>query len=142
MYNLNKIIEHIKKESENECKNIAVKANKEVARIRTLYLKKEQEAYNSRMKEGSIEIEKRVEELSNHANEQANKMVHATEQGVLDDVLDLAAKKLSALPKDEYNKVLKRLGIEEGCKPEYLVEIYREELAPSVISALFDSGNV
>jgi len=142
MRDLNRIINQIKIESERECKDIAVKANKEIARLRTLYSKREQEAFSLRMEEGSIEIEKRVDELSNHANEQANKMVQATQQGVLDDVLDLSAKKLSALPNDEYNSILKKLGIEEGCKPEYLVEKYREELAPSVISALFDSGNV
>ena len=138
MQGFEKIIDHIKAESEKECKDIAVKANEEGARIRSVYSQKEQDAYWSCVNEGSKEIEKRVENLSNLAAEQARKMLHETQQDVLDDVLSLTAKKLSALPSRNYNELLKRLGIEQGCKPEYLVEQYRDELAPTVISALFD----
>jgi len=138
MQGFEKIIEHIRAESEKECKDIAVKANEESARIRSVYSQKEQDAYWSCVNEGSKEIEKRVESLSNLAKEQAEKMIYQTKQDVLDDVLALTAKKLSALPSRNYNELLTKLGIDKGCKPEYLVEQYREELAPTVLAALFD----
>jgi len=136
---LDKIIEHIKAESEKECKDIALKANEESLRIRSEYSQKEQDAYWACVSEGSKEIEKRVESLSELAHDQAKKLLHNMEQDALDDVLALTAKKLSVLPSGSYNELLNRLGIEQGCKPEYLVEHYREELKSSVISALFDS---
>jgi len=138
MQGFEKIVEHIKAESERECKEIAVKANEESVRIKSIYSQKEQEAYWGCVNDGSKKIEKRVEELSSLAISQAQKMVHDTEQDMLDEVLELTAKKLSALPSRKYNELLKKLGIEDGCKPEYLVEQYREELAPTVIAALFD----
>ena len=138
MQGFEKIIEHIRAESEKECKDIAVKANEESVRIRSVYSQKEQDAYWSCVNEGSKEIEKRVESLSNLAKEQADKMIHDTKQDVLDDVLALTARKLSALPSRNYNDLLTKLGIDKGCKPEYLVEQYRDELAPTVLAALFD----
>jgi vacuolar-type H+-ATPase subunit E/Vma4 len=138
MQGFEKIIEHIKIESEKECKDIAVKANEESARIHSLYSQKEQAAYWNYVNSGSKEIESRVEELTSLAAEQAKKMIYRMEQDMLDEVLALTARKLSALPSRRYNELLDRLGIERGCRPEYLVEQYRDELAPSVISALFD----
>jgi len=138
MQGFEKIIEQIKIESEKECKEIAVKANEESMRIKSVFSQKEQEAYWDRVNTGSKNIEKRVEELTNLAVTQAKKMVHETEQDMLDEVLALTAKKLSALPSRKYNELLKKLGIDLGCKPEYLVEQYREELAATVIAALFD----
>jgi len=138
MQGFEKIIEHIRAESEKECKEIAVKANEESTRIRSVYSQKEQDAYWSCVNEGSKEIEKRVESLSNLAKEQAEKMIYELKQDALDDVLALTARKLSALPSRNYNDLLAKLGIEKGCKPEYLVEHYRDELAPTVLAALFD----
>jgi len=138
MQGFKKIIDHIKAESEKECKEIAVKANEESQRIRSLYSQKEQDAYWACVNNGSKEIEKRVADLSDLAAEQAKKKILETQQDMLDDVLELTAKKLSALPTRKYNDLLKRLGVEEGCKPEYLVEQYRDDLSETVISALFD----
>ena len=139
MQGFEKIIEHIKTESEKECKEIAIKANEESLRIKSVYSQKEQDAYWTCVNNGSKEIESRVEKLSNLASEQAKKMIYETEQDMLDAVLDLTVKKLSALPSRKFNELLERLGVEEGCKPEYLVEQYRDELTPTVIAALFDS---
>jgi len=139
MQGLERIIEHIKTESEKECKIIAMNANEESLRIRSDYSQKEQDAYWACVNKGSKEIEKRVESLSELAHDQAKKMLHELEQNALDDVLALTARKLSALPSRKYNELLDKLGIEQGCRPEYLVEQYRDELQPSVISALFDS---
>jgi len=138
MQGFEKIVVHIKNESEKECKDIAVKANEESARIKSVYSQKEQEAYWACVNDGSKKIEKRVEELSGLAAEQAKKMIYETEQDILDEVLALTVRKLSALPSRKYNELLRKLGIEQGCKPEYLIEQYRDELAPSVIAALFD----
>jgi len=138
MQGFEKIIEHIKSESENECREVAVNANSECERIRAEYKAKEQEAYWSAVNTGSKEIEHRVNQLTNLAAAEAKKMVYATEQDMLDEVLALTARKLSALPSRKYNELLKKLGIEQGCKPEYLVEHFREDLTPSVTAALFD----
>ena len=139
MQDFEKIIEHIKTESEKECKEIAVKANDECTSIRSEFSQKEQDAYWACVNSGSKEIEKRVEKLSALASGQADRLLQETQQDMLDAVLDLTAKKLSALPSKKYNELLERLRIEQGCKPEYLVEKYREELTPTVIAALFDS---
>ena len=139
MQGFEKIIEYIKNESEKECRDIAVKANEECARIRSVYSQKEQDAYWSCVNEGSKDIERRIEKLAALAQEQAASKINKIQQNALDDVLMLTARKLSALPSRKYEELLTRLGIEQGCKPEYLVEHYREELEPSVLAALFDS---
>jgi len=139
MHGFEKIIEHIKIESEKECKEIALKANEESQRIRSVYSQKEQETYWTCVNNGSKEIEKRLESLSQLASDQAAKKLTELQQDALDDVLALTARKLSAIPTRKYAELLKKLGIEEGCKPEYLVEQYRDELAPTVIAALFDN---
>jgi len=142
MQEFEKILDYIKAESEKECREIAIKANEECANIRSVYSQKEQDAYWACVQEGTKEIEKRIDKLSNLAIEQAERMVTEMQQNALDDVLALTAKKLSSLPSRKYDELLKRLGVEHGCKPEYLVEHYREDLAPSVISALFDQTRV
>jgi len=139
MQEFEKILDYIKSESEKECKEIALKANEEAMRIQSLYTQKEQDAYWTCVNTGSKEIEKRVQQLTGLATEQAKKMIEETQQDMLDAVLDLTVSKLSALPSKKFNELLDRLGVERGCKPEYLVEQYREELTPTVIAALFDS---
>ncbi|MCL2627512.1 MAG: V-type ATP synthase subunit E family protein [Oscillospiraceae bacterium] len=138
MQQFEKILQHIKVESEKECKEIAVTANNECNRIRSEYSKKEQEAYWAYVNNGSLEIEKRANQLTELAATQAAKMVHATQQEMLDRVLSLTAKKLSALPSRKYTEILAKLGIEPGLKPEFLVEQFRDDLTPSVTAALFD----
>jgi len=138
MQGFEKIIEHIRNESERECKDIAVKANEESKRIQSVYSQQEQVAYWNCVNNGTKEIEKRFEELSDLAAAQAKKLINQLEQDMLDEVLALTASKLSTLPSRSYNELLNKLGIEQGCKPEYLVEHYRDELEPTVISALFD----
>jgi len=138
MQGFEKIIGHIQSESENECREIAVNANNECERIRSEYSSKEQEAYWAAVNKGSQEIEHWVNKLTSYAAAEAKKMVYATQQDMLDEVLALTARKLSALPSRKYNELLKKLGIEQGFKPEYLVEHFRDDLTPSVIAALFD----
>jgi len=138
MQGFEKIIEYIKLESERECKDLALKAAEECESIRAEYAKKEQDEYWSYVDAGSKEIEQRVEKLTDLAAEQARNLAHKTQQDMLDEALLLTARKLSALPSRKYNDLLIKLGVEAGCKPEYLIEYYRDDLAPSVISALFD----
>lgn len=138
MQELEKLLKHIKSESENECRQIALNANNECKRIREEYTKKEQEEYWNYVNEGAKEIQERAHKLSDLATEQAKKMLHATQQDMLDKVLALTARKLAALPTRQYNEILTKLGIEHGLKPEYLVEQFREDLTPSVTAALFD----
>jgi vacuolar-type H+-ATPase subunit E/Vma4 len=136
--NFDKILEFIKHESEAECKEIAINATRECERVTAEYAQKEKEAYTNQMKQGIKEIEERVAKLSDLASEQAKKKIEATTNDMLEEVLEITSKKLTALPAQEYEDLLKKLGVEEGCRPEHLVHQYREELAPTVISALFD----
>jgi len=133
-----KVLEYIKHESEKECKEIALNATRECERLKAEFSKKEHDVYLEYIHKGTKEIEERVLQLSNLAAEQAAKKIDATRQDMLDEVLDLTTKKLSSLPTKSYNELLEKLGIEEGCRPEFLVHQYREELAHTVISALFD----
>lgn len=137
MQNFNRIIDYIKHESEQECKKIALEVTRKVEQIRTDFSKKEHDAYTSYVTQGQAEIEERITKLAELAQHQAQKMIDDTAQDMLDEVLYLTAKKLDAMPPREYINLLKKLGIDEGCKPEYLVHQYRDELAPTVISALF-----
>ena len=139
MQGFEKVIDLIKTESEKECKEVALKANEECLRINSVYSQKEQDAYWTCVNNGSKEIEQRIESLSNLAHEQAQKKLIELQQKALDDVLSLTARKLSALPSRKYDELLSKLGIEQGFRPEYLVEQYRDELTPSVLSALFDN---
>lgn len=138
MQGLDKLLQHVKTESENECKQIALTANNDCQRIRAEYSKKEQEEYWAYVNKGSKEIEQRTKQLAELAQEQASKMIHEVEQEMLDRVLAITARKLSALPSQTYNDILTKLGIEQGLKPEFLVEQFREDLTPSVTAALFD----
>lgn len=138
MENFEKILDYIKLQSENECRDIAIKANRDSERILADYSKKEQDAYWSYVSNESKEIEKNVEKLSNYAVSEAEKMLHSLQQDMLDEVIALTAIKLAALPPVRYNELLDKLGLERGMRPEYLVEQYRDDLAPIVISALFD----
>jgi len=138
MQGFEKILEFIKSESEKECMEIATNGNKECDRIRQEYSKLEQDAYWGIVNKGSKEIEKRVEDLTSYAAAEAKKMVYATQQDMLDAALELTARKLSALPSRKYNDLLRKLDIEQGCKPEYLVEHFRDDLEKTVIAALFD----
>ncbi|MCL2079717.1 MAG: V-type ATP synthase subunit E family protein [Oscillospiraceae bacterium] len=138
MQNLDKILLHIKTESENECKAIAMKANNDCRRLRSEYSKKEQDDYWNYVNTGTKEIDKRAGELAALAAEEAKKKVYAVQQYMIDRVLALAARKLSALPTRAYNDILEKFKIEPGLKPEFLVEHFREDLTPSVTRALFD----
>lgn len=138
MQELEKLLSHIKAESENECKAIALTANKDCQSIREDYSKKEQESYWNCINNGSREIEKRTKQLADLAQEQAMKMVNDLQQDMMDRVLSLTARKLAALPTQTYNEILDKLGIERGLKPEFLVEQFRDDLTPSVTAALFD----
>lgn len=138
MQNFEKILDYIKHESENECKKIALNATRECERLKAEFSKKEQDAYINHINQGTKEVEERAAQLATLASQQAQKMIESTKQDMLDEVLELTAKKLSALPSNDYKKLLDKLGIDKGCRPEHLVHQYRDELASTVIAALFD----
>jgi vacuolar-type H+-ATPase subunit E/Vma4 len=138
MQGFEKIIESIKAESERECNEIALKAIEQCEKIHEDNKKREQDEYWHYVNTGSKEIEQRIKQLTDMAAEQAKKLAYTMQQELLDEVLEMTARKLSALPSRKYNELLKKLGVEAGCKPEYLVEHYRDDLTPSVTTALFD----
>jgi len=138
MNELIKVIDHIRSESDAKCNEIARDAENECARIRTEYSLTEQEEYWNFINSGTKETEQRLEQLSSLAALEAQKLLLATQQEMLDEVFALSAKILLELPENDYKALLKRLGLDAGCSTENLVEQYRDNLSKSVISALFD----
>ena len=138
MTGFDKIITHIKTESDNECKEIARNTAIECERVRSVHAKKEQDEYWERVNEGTKKTELRLEQLNSLAKREANRMLDEAKQEMFEEVIALAAKKLSALPPRKYNALLARLDFEPGCKPAALLDKFKDELAPLVFSALFD----
>jgi vacuolar-type H+-ATPase subunit E/Vma4 len=138
MNGLVKVIDHIRSESEAQCKEIIRNATEECARIRAEYSQKEQDEYWKYVNNGTKEVEERIEQLSSLANLEAHKMLNATHQEMLDEVFALAAKKLRELPERDYKAVLKRLKLNADCSAEDLVALYKEKMTKNILSALFD----
>ena len=138
MDRIDKIIDHIKSESIAECGEIARNAAEECERIREEYSRTEQAEYWKSINIGSKETEQRLSKLSSLADEEANKLISATRQEMLDEAFALAAKKLLELPNSSYQKLLDGLGLESGHSAEDVVARYKDVLSRQVLSALFD----
>ena len=109
MNGINKIIEHIKSESAAQCKAIEQGAQEECARIREQYAKAEQDEYWKAVNDGTKEIERRLERLTSLAMLESKKMVLATQQEMVNAAFELAVRKLSELPDEEYAAFLVKL---------------------------------
>ena len=138
MNGLVKIIEHIRLESEADCKEILRNATVECERIRVEYKQKEQDEYWKSINAGTKETEHRLEQLKNLAAMEAQKLLLTTQQEMLGRAFALAAEMLQELPVQEYKELLIRLEIDSSCSAEDLVAKFKSVLSQSVISALFD----
>jgi vacuolar-type H+-ATPase subunit E/Vma4 len=107
MVGIEKIIAHIKAESEAECERIDHAAAEECGRIREKYIQAERDEYEKLMNAGTKEAERRLERLRSLAVLEAKKQVLATQHEMIDAAFELAAKKLCSLP--EYAMFLARL---------------------------------
>ena len=137
MNGIEKIIEHIRLQSEEQCRDITRKAFDECQRIKAEYAQAEQDEYWNRIDAGTKETEHRMERLKRLAEMESNKQILATQQEMIAEAFDLAVKKLAQLPKNQYSELLKRLDMKAGAGAGTIVERYKNELSPRVASALF-----
>lgn len=137
MNGLEKLTEYIKSETKAECEDITRKAAEECERIRAEYAKAEQDEYWNTINIGTKEAERRMERLSTLAEMEANKQVLATQQEMIAEAFDLAAKKLLELPEKEYSALLAKLNMKAGTNASDVVAKYKNELSPRVASVLF-----
>ena len=137
MDGFDKIIEYIRAACDEECEQIAKKAEEECLRIRTEYVRIEQEEYWKCIDAGTKEMEHRVEQLNSLADKEANKLIVATQQEMVTEAFQLAAMKLRQLPKHKYNELLAQHGLGPRDNVEDVVARYKPELTPRVTSALF-----
>jgi len=138
MNNIDKIVEHIKAQTIEECEDISRTAAEECEHIHAEFARLEQEEYWKAIDIGTKETEQRLESLKELAAAEAKKQIDSLHNEMLDKAFALAAQKLLALPKGDFDALLIRLGTPPGISPDALLALYRTELTPDVISALFD----
>ena len=138
MDGIDKLIAHIRLEAESNCRELSLKASDECERIRMEYAQAEQDEYWTRIDAGTKDTERRMERLNTLAEMEANKQLLATQQEMIAEAFSLAAKKISELPADEYDRLIKKLDLKPGAKAEDIVARYKNELSPRVSSALFN----
>jgi vacuolar-type H+-ATPase subunit E/Vma4 len=138
MTGIERVIEQIKIQTNEECEDIANKAVTKCDDIRSDFAKKEQDEYWKFLSQATNEAEQRLIQLGDLANKEAQKKLNSTRREMADIAFDQAAKKLSALPKDEFKRLLIRLKLKPTFTPESVVSRYKEFLLPSVEAILFD----
>jgi len=138
MNGLDRVIDYIKSEAAAQCEEITRYAAEECARLKSEYAQTEQDEYWKSIDVGTKEAERRMERLNTLAEMESNKQILATQQEMISEAFELAAKKLSELHKADYAALLNRLGMKSGTKPEEIVARYKNELSPRVASVLFN----
>ena len=106
MNGIEKILTHIKSESDAECEAIAATAAKECERIRAEYSKMEQDEYWKLVNTGAKEAERRLERLGSLAVLESKKHVLMTQQEMVTEAFEHAAKALIGLPENDYVRFL------------------------------------
>ena len=102
MNGIEKILAHIKAESDAECEAIKREAAAECKRIREEYAGTEQEEYRKLVSEGTADAERRLERLNNLAVLESKRHVLMTQQEMVTAAFEYAAKTLLELPEQEY----------------------------------------
>jgi len=138
MNGIEKLIDRIRKDSDAECVEIAKNAAEECERLSAEYSRREQEEYWKTINAGTKEAEQRLQQLNDLAALESKKKIRANQDEMLNEAFALAAKKLSQLPEQEYNKILKKHGIEDNYSPDDLVDVYKQVLSLAVLAVLFD----
>ena len=102
MDGIEKILAHIKSESDARCGEIEWSAQEECARIRAKYEAEEQDEYRKLMDAGAKEVERRLERMGSLAALESKKHVLATQQEMVAEAFKHAADGLLELPESEY----------------------------------------
>jgi len=138
MNGIEKILAHIKSESAAECEAIAKDAAEQCERIRAEYAKAEQDEYWKVFNAGSKEAERRLERLNSLAALESKKLVLATQQEMIAEAFEFAAKKLIELPEQVYIAFLANLACGASLKGNetiILSQSDRDRIGKEVLSA-------
>ena len=108
MNGIDKILAHIKSESDAECEAIERAAVEQCERIRSEYTKMEQDEYWKLVNAGTKEAERRLERLNSLAALESKKHVLMTQQEMVSEAFELAASIILKLPEREYVEFLAR----------------------------------
>ena len=138
MNELEKVINHIKAQSQAKCEEIARDSDIKCAEARSLYSKKEQDKYWEFLGLATKDAEERLIKLGELAKQEANKKLQATHMEMTDAAFNLAAQKIAELEENEYQQLLNTLRLKNDITPNALVDRYKELLYPTVESLLFD----
>jgi len=138
MNGLDIILDHIKFASEAECEEILQESGEECRRRRAVYSKTEQDEYWKFIDTGTREAQRRGQQLTALAEEEANKQILATQRELVDEAFALAAKKLLEVDDAVYRKLLSKLKLKPGSGPQDVISKIRDQYKPGVSSALFD----
>jgi len=106
MDGIEKILAHILKESDAECAAIERESAEECERVRTEYDETAQNEYRKLMDSGIKEAERRLERLGSLAALESKKHVLATQQEMVAETFEFAAKKVLELPESTYIEFL------------------------------------
>jgi len=109
MNGIEKIIEHIKAESTAECQAISKSAEDECSRIQAEFKQAEQDEYWKAMTAGKKEADLRLERLNSLAALESKKKILVTQQQMIAETFEFAAKKILNLPETEYITLLAKL---------------------------------
>ncbi|MCL2125520.1 MAG: V-type proton ATPase subunit E [Oscillospiraceae bacterium] len=109
MNGIEKIIAHIKSESDAECEDIRRAAAEECEQIRSKYAKAEQDEYEKLLATGKLDADNRLERMHSLAMLESKKHVLMTQQEMVADAFEYAAKKILGLPEPEYVALLAKL---------------------------------
>ena len=138
MNGIEKILAHIKSESDAECAAIERDAADECERIRSEYARAEKADYGKLMVNGNIDAERRLERLNSLAALESKKQVLSTQQEMLAGAFEYAAKKLYELPQGEYVEFLARQACSAsltGTEAIILSPTDRERIGQEVLGA-------
>ena len=138
MENIDKIIGYINEKALGECREIIRRAGDDSELIRDGYYREEQDEYWKAINAGSKELEQRRKSLNDLAAAEANKQIEALRCEMEDEAFRMAARMISELPAGEFNKLLKKAGLEKGWSAEDFVFRSKDGLSPLVLSVLFD----
>ena len=112
MNGMDKIIARIQAEAKAESDAILAEAKTTAEAIAADYAQKAQDTYNSRLTEGTAELEQQVQRSDRAAGLDAKKSVLATKQELVNTAYSQAKAAITALPEDEYIAFLARMADE------------------------------
>ncbi len=142
MNGIEKIISHIKAESDAECQAILDEASKNCEEIRAQYEKSASDEFDKLTDKGTKDAETHIERLGHVAALEAKKQVLATKQELVSQAFEQAANMIAELPENEYIALLVRLATEAsraGTEQVVLNADDRARIGPAVCTQTNES---